>query len=265
TLSLGVGCAVLAGFFLAREVRRDFRSALVWRPGARRIARLFALGLPMGLAATIDLIGFALFQLMAVKLGPVEGAATQVAIMLTSLAYMPAVGIGLAGTTLVGQSIGAGDRAWAAKVGNASILLSTGYMGALGVVLALAGPWLVPVFVRAGDPHAAAVVALGTTLLWLAAAYQLFDGLNIGSSFCLRGAGDVRLPAALVFFLSWVLFVPLAHALAFAPGAGWVDFLPQLGLGILGAWGAAVGYVMVLGLTLFLRWRSGAWRRIVLG
>jgi MATE family multidrug resistance protein len=264
TVSLVVGCALLTGFFLAKDVRRDFKSALVWRPDARRIVRLFALGLPMGLAATIDLIGFSLFQLMTVKLGAVQGAATQVAIMLTSLAYMPAVGIGLAGTTLVGQSIGAGDRSWAAKVGNASILLAVGYMGTLGVLLALAGPWLMPVFVPESDPNAAAVVKLGVTLLWLAAAYQLFDGLNIGSSFCLRGTGDVRFPAAMVFVLSWVLFVPLAHSLAFAPGEGWVDFLPQFGFGIVGAWAAAIGYMVTLGTTLYLRWRSGAWRRIVL-
>ena len=264
TLSLVVGGALLAGFFLSQDVRREFKSALMWRPDARRIARLFALGLPMGLAATIDLIGFSLFQLMTVKLGAVQGAATQVAIMLTSLAYMPAVGIGLAGTTLVGQSIGAGDRSWAAKVGNASIKLAVGYMGALGVLLALAGPWLMPIFVPESDPNGAAVVALGTTLLWLAAAYQLFDGLNIGSSFCLRGTGDVRFPAVMVLVLSWLLFVPLAHSLAFAPGEGWVDFLPQFGFGILGAWVAAIGYMVTLGTTLFLRWRSGAWRSISL-
>ena len=93
---------------------------------------------------------------------------------------------------------------------------------------------------------------------------RVFDGLNNGSSFCLRGTGDVKFPAVLVFVLSWVLFVPLAHSLAFAPGEGWVDFLPQFGLGILGAWAAAIGYMVTLGTTLCLRWRSGAWRRIVL-
>ena len=57
-------------------------------------------------------------------------------------------------------------------------------------------------------------------LLWIAAGYQLFDGLNLGSGFSLRGAGDVRVPALLFFALSWGVFVPLAHALSFEPGAG---------------------------------------------
>ena len=72
--------------------------------------RIVALGLPMGLFPAADLIGLAMFQLMQVGLGAVAGAATQIVMMMTSIAYMPAVGIAIAGTTLVGQSIGAGDR-----------------------------------------------------------------------------------------------------------------------------------------------------------
>ena len=79
---------------------------------------------------------------------------------------------------------------------------------------------------------------------------------------CLRGAGDVRVPAALVLPLSLLLFAPLAHALTFAPGQGWVHFLPQFGYGAVGGWCAVVVYGVMLGSTLYLRWRSRAWQRI---
>ena len=69
----------------------------------------------------------------------------------------------------------------------------------------------------------------------------------------------------MVIVLSWFLFVPAAHALAFAPGQGYVDFLPQFGLGAVGGWLAALLYVFGLGTVLFLRWRSGAWQKIRLG
>ena len=135
---------------------------------------------------------------MQVRLGTADGAATQIVMILTSLAYMPGFGIALAGTTLVGQSIGAGDRDWARRLGNRVILLAACYMGGVGVLLALAGPWLLPLFTGAHDAAAAEVVALGTRLLWIAAGYQFFDGLNLGSGFCLRGAGDAVVPALLV-------------------------------------------------------------------
>ncbi len=56
--------------------------------------------------------------------------------------------------------------------------------------------------------------------------------------------------------------MPLAHALIFAPGAGWVHFLPQFGYGAVGGWVAVLVYIIVLGSTLLLRWRSRAWQRI---
>ena len=138
------------------------------------------------------------------------------------------------------------------------------YMGAIGVLIAATGPWVLPFFTNRTDPQSAFVVARGCELLWIAAGFQLFDGFNISSSACLRGAGDVRLPAVMVLALSWLLFVPLAHSLSFAPGAGWVAWLPQFGLGAVGGWFAALIYVCCLGLMLFLRWRSGAWASIAL-
>jgi MATE family multidrug resistance protein len=116
--------------------------------------------------------------------------------------------------------------------------------------------------VNQADAQAAAVVELGTTLLWIAAGYQLFDGLNLASGFALRGAGDAYVPAALALLLSWGFFVPLAHALSFAPGAGFVDWLPQFGFGAVGGWSALLVYVILLSVALFLRWRSAAWQKI---
>jgi MATE family multidrug resistance protein len=100
--------------------------------------------------------------MMQVRLSTIDGATTQIVMMLTSIAYMPGFGIALAGTTLVGQSIGAGDRSWARRVGTYVILLAACYMGGAGVLIALGGPWLLPVFVSTQDVQAVPIVALGT-------------------------------------------------------------------------------------------------------
>jgi MATE family multidrug resistance protein len=259
-----VGLALGIALFLSPALRRECGTHRHWKPRGAGLRRLYALGLPMGLFPAVDLTGLALFQAMLVGLGSVAGAATQIVMMMTSIAYMPAVGIASAGTTLVGQSIGAGDRDWAYKVGNAAIRFNVTYMGLVSLVLALAGPWLLPQFVSPHDPDARAVVELGRALLWIAAAYQIFDGFNLGAGFCLRGAGDVRVPTLLVVLLSWCCFVPLVHVLSFAPGEGLVGFLPQLGFGATGGWSALLGYTFLLGGAMFLRWRSGAWRRMQL-
>jgi MATE family multidrug resistance protein len=256
------GLLMGVALFLRADYRRRYRSHVTWQPHGARMLQQLRLGVPMGLSPAADLLGFAIFQMMQTRLGTAGGAATQMVVMLTSLAYMPGFGIASAGTTLVGQSTGAGAREWAQRVGNRVILLAALYMGGIGVLIALGGPWVLPLFAGAHDADSADAVALGVQLLWFAAAYQFFDGLNLGSSMCLRGAGDVRVPAALVLLIALLLFAPLAHSLTFAPGEGWVDFLPQYGYGAIGGWVAVLVYVIVLGSTLFLRWRSRAWQAI---
>ncbi|MGA0028013.1 MAG: MATE family efflux transporter, partial [Steroidobacteraceae bacterium] len=216
--ALGVVVALILVF---RVDRARLRPTLTWRPSGRLIWRQFRLGVPMAGTAASDLLAVSLFQLMQVRIGAVDGAATQIVMVATSLSYMPGIGLALAGTTLVGQAIGAGDRDWAARLGSGMIRLVSLWMGGLGLLLALCGPWLTPLFVNASDPNATAVISLSLTLLWIAAIYQFADGLNFGSSFCLRGAGDVNVPAVVVFGLGATVFVPLSYLLTFAPGQGW--------------------------------------------
>jgi len=95
-----VGLVFALSSFLGEPMRRVFHTGRTWRRPMLR--RQFVDGLPMGLSTTADLVGLALFQLMLVTASNTAGAATQIVMMLTSVAYMPAIGIGLAGTTLVG-------------------------------------------------------------------------------------------------------------------------------------------------------------------
>jgi multidrug resistance protein, MATE family len=257
-----LGFLVGVVIFLSLRYRKTYRTHLTWRPRRRALFQQLRMGFPMGLVPAADIMGFALFQIMQTRLSAVDGATSQMVMMISALAYMPGMGIAFAGTTLVGQAIGAGDRAWAARLGNHIIALTALVMGGIGVLLAAAGPWVLPLFAGNSGAETAGVIALGTQLLWLAAAYQLFDGLNLGSGFCLRGAGDAVVPATIVMVISGLMFVPLTHMLTFAPGQGWFDFLPQLGWGALGGWWAVVVYLLVLGSTLFARWKSGAWQRI---
>ena len=109
----------------------------------------------MGAMYAADLFGMALFSLMQVRLGQVDGATTQIVVMLTSIAYLPGVGLALAGTTLVGQAIGAGDRDWARRLGNRVIVRHDGLHGrGRRAARGAGGPWVMPLFVSSGDPQA---------------------------------------------------------------------------------------------------------------
>jgi MATE family multidrug resistance protein len=255
-----LGLVVALTWFMSHRYRARYRPHLSWRPHWPRVLGQFHFGLPMGLMVAADLLGFSIFQVMMVRLGAVPGAATQLVMVLTAFAYLPGVGIAMAGTTLVGQAIGAGDPHWAYRLGNHSIVLAACVMGGMGLLLALTAPWLLQMFVNSGDAEAGQVIALGLKLVWFAAVYQFFDGLNLGSALCLRGAGDARVPALLVLGVSWLVFLPLAQLFAFAPGAGWFSGLPGLGWGATGGWLAVIIYMTIAGTLLWLRWRSRVWQ-----
>jgi multidrug resistance protein, MATE family len=259
-----VGLLLALWLFLRGRIGRQYRSALTWRPRLSLIRAQLLVGLPIGVMYGADVLGLAMSQMMIAQTSSVGAAATQIVMALTSMAYMPTVGVALAGTTLVGQSIGAGSRDWANRLGNVVIVMCAAFMACVAVLLILVGPWVLPLFVSSGGLQAKEVVTLGLLLLWPAAAYQIFDGLYCGAGFCLRGAGDTRVPAATALVLSWFIFVPLAHTLIFAPGQGWVDGLPQFGLGARGGWLALMCYVTLLGSSMLWRWRQGVWRKLSL-
>ena len=264
--NLAQACGLLVGLalMLTGEVSRRYRSRLTWRPRWAVVRRQLAVGFPVGVMFGADVLGLALMQLMVASVGAAGAAATQVVIMLTSIAYMPTLGVATAGATVVGQAIGAGERDWAARVGNVVIAVCATLMLSIATLLLLAGPWVMPWFLASADRASAEAVGVALGMLWFAAAYQLFDGIYFGSSFCLRAAGDTRVPALTALGLSWLLFVPLSHALVFAPGEGWIDGMPQLGLGAQGGWIALMCYAILLGSAMGLRWRSGRWRGISL-
>lgn len=260
-IAQALGLLLAFAILLSPRFAASHRTRLTCRPDFALVLRMLRVGLPVGVMYGADVFGVALFQLMVARVGSAEAAATQIVMMLTSIAYLPTLGLATAGTTLVGQAIGAGDRDWAARLGTRVVLLCSALMTCIALAFLVGGPWILPLFLESGDAAAAATLAIGLVVLWPAAAYQAFDGLYFGSSFCLRAAGDTRVPALTALLASWGLFVPAAHMLIFAPGEGWVPGLPQAGLGAFGGWLALMAYATLLGTTIFLRWRSGRWRR----
>ena len=147
--------------------------------------------------------------------------------------------LGVAFAVRVGQALGRGDTRAAAHSGWTAIALGAGFMTLAGLVLLLA-PRLV---VRICTPDAA-VMKLGKTLLTVAAAFQLFDGVQTVSTGALRGAGDTRTPMLTHLAAYWGVGLPLGYFLCF--GWGW---------GAAGLWTGLCVALILIGLTLGLAWR----------
>lgn len=87
----------------------------------------------------------------------------------------------------------------------------------------------------------ASVIEAGAKLLSIAAAFQLFDGIQTVTTGALRGSGKTRIPMAANFIAYWVLGLPAGYALCFH--AHW---------GIVGLWiGLSIGLVIVAAVVLY--------------
>jgi MATE family multidrug resistance protein len=229
------------------------RSALAERfatqfavPNPVDIRRFVRTGLPIGGQWMIDMASFAVFTTLVARMGDTQMAASQAFVMLLSMSFMQAIGISVAGSTLVGRYIGAEDLTAATQSFRSSLKFA-GILGSAIAALFLAVPELL-MRVFTADPE---VIALGEPLVRLGALFQLVDAFGIVASGSLRGAGDTRWPFLAQSVLAWGLFVPLAYLLGVT-----------LEGGLISAWIGGTVYVLVLSATLVWRFRSGAWQRI---
>jgi MATE family multidrug resistance protein len=165
---------------------------------------------------------------------------------------MPAFGLASGGAILVGQAIGArrGDQVGALV--RLTFVVAAIWQSLVALTY-LAAPDLV-LSAFAQDPGSAeALLAAGRRMLVLSATWQLFDAAANVLAEALRAAGDTRFTMWARVLVSWVVW---------APGS-WIS-VRVLGGGDAAAVAWLVLYLAVLALVLFLRFRSGAWRRIAL-
>jgi multidrug resistance protein, MATE family len=213
--ALGAGIAnSVASFVLAAWVVAS-AWALRRETGGRalRIGSVVRLGLPLGLQLLAEIGVFSLVALLAGRLGRVTVSAHHIAIGLASFTFMGALGIGGATAVRVGYAVGEGRsprRAGLVGIGVGTLFMS----GSALLFLVLRRP-LVAAFTS--DPD---IAALGADLLIIAAAFQLFDGIQAVAAGALRGAADVRFSFAANVAAHWFVGLPLALWLGFSCGLG---------------------------------------------
>ncbi|MBM3991679.1 MAG: MATE family efflux transporter [Planctomycetes bacterium] len=229
-------------------MRRGRVCEQAWIPWSRAaldpaaLRAILAVGVPIGLHFAAEIWGFHIAGLWAGWLGKHELAANSVVLNLASISFMLPLGVGLATATRVGNLVGLA-RARDAQVAAWSALgLGAGLMALCAATFLLAGEPLVASYTD--DP---AVLALAMATLPIAAAFQLFDGLQVVAAGVLRGIGRTT-PTALANLLGYyALGLPLGYHLAFARGLGLVGIWWGVACGLAVVAASLVGWVAIRG------------------
>ena len=195
---------------------------------AARLRQLLALGLPAASQMGAEVGVFALATALSGTLDPISSAAHQIALNMAGVAFMIPLGLGSAGAVRVGHAVGAGDRPRASAAAWTAILLTVGFMLFAASVFVLVPRQLIGLFSKDAD-----VLSVGSSLLFLAAIFQLFDGIQGVITGTLRGIGDTRTPMVVNLVAHWVLGLPTSYLLCFVIGWGVYGLWVGLSLGLI--------------------------------
>ena len=252
----GVGCAwasMLCVWFnlggLVWWMRRSPAYASTWpfthweKPNRAEISRLLHLGLPIGVTYFAECSAFSLIALLVAKFGSTQVAAHQIALNFSSLTFMVPLSIGLALLTRVGQALGAGDPVAARYRSWVGVGAAVGFSMLSALLMALFNQQIASAYT-----NDAGVAALAASLLFLAAIFQISDGLQVSTSCAIRGYKVTRTPMAIHLTAFWVVSLPLGCVLGLAPS--WAPWHPELPMKAQGFWIALIMGLSVAGVAL---------------
>ncbi|MEJ2384683.1 MAG: MATE family efflux transporter [Xanthomonadales bacterium] len=243
TFSLYVGTAIYFVFALRRARDAGFLQGM---PSRATLLQQFRLSLPSSLQQLFFAAGLVTLVWIVDRIGTAEVAATNILMTFHITALLPAFGVALAATTLVGNALGRGDVEDAARWGWNCAALTFVYGAALSLVLIPLAEPVLGLFLTNPETRRLAVLPM---VLW--ASMIAFDTMGMVLMNALIGAGDTRRAMWISLLWQWLFFLPLAWL------AG-----PVLGFGLLGVWAVNALYRAGQALSSIQQWQGRKWTQM---
>lgn len=254
----GAGYAILAGeavgFVLALFVffvvkHKQFHTRTWVRARASEVKELGGESFKLGLQEFSMSLSMFIFTMFVARLGTTALAANEIALNVMAFGFMPAFAFGATATIMVGQEVGRGEPLKGRRAGTDVAIMGSTFILLLGAAeFVFAEP-----IARLYNSTEAEVFHLAGILIMTSAFLQLFDALYNFYAGALRGIGDTTFLMRASLVTSWLIFVPLAYV-----------FIYMFEWGSIGAWLSLYLYLMVLGISLMVRFYRTDWSGITI-
>ena len=205
-LSFVIGALLLIVFWRTNQLPVRYSSIL--HLDLMRVKEIFKVGLPAALEQVIFQAGITAFLILVALYGTEAYAAYGIGVQILSFAFVIGFGFSIAGATLVGQHLGAGNPNQARRAGWGAMRLSIVSMTFFGILIAFFAEPLARYMIDNDE-----VVRLSVVFIWLLGSMQPLMAIEFSLGGALRGAGDTKTP--LVITLTCLLFIRVSLALIF--------------------------------------------------
>lgn len=189
--------------------------SFIRKPEWEYLKEILQVGVPIGISSTMEVTMFAIVSLLMGSLSAVAVAGHQVAINFAAMTFMVPFGLSTAITTRVGNAVGKGSIQAARHRGYVGIGLATLFMIIAAVIIAMLPDLIANMYTQ--DPE---VQSVAISLLYMAAIFQISDGLQVSGYGALRGLKDTTIPMIVNFIAYWLVGLPLGYYLGLVRGIG---------------------------------------------
>ena len=245
-ISFSIGVGVLMYMWIKQRFRVKHVSGGWWR--RQRLRQLLDIGYPAALEQGVFQVGFFIFLMLIGNFYGTEAfAAYNIGVNLLAVCMTVGFGFSIAGSTLVGQHLGANDHDGAARSGWRALLLAILSMGGLGALIVVVADELAAFFL--GD--ASLTITYTVQFIYVLGAAMPLMAVEFALGGALRGAGDTRFPLMATIIGLLVMRCGLAAIATY------------LGLAVVYVYAALIGDYMVKGAMLVWRFRRGKWKTVV--
>ncbi|MCH8494483.1 MAG: MATE family efflux transporter [Balneolales bacterium] len=196
-------------------------------PDPKYIGELLRIGVPIGVSMTMEVSMFAVIGLIMGSLGTYAVAAHQIALNFASITFMLAFGLSAAITVRVGQVAGRSGIQQTRFSGFTGISVSTLFMCFTALLMYLLPNQIVGLYTNDED-----LITLAVNLIYMAAIFQVSDGLQVSGSGALRGLKDTKVPMIVNLIAYWIIGLPLGYYLGimrnWGPEGLWIGLIAGL-------------------------------------
>ncbi len=210
----------VAYIYIDKDAKRFDMFENWWRPHWDRLKDVIVLGWPISITTIFEGMLFNSCVILMGLIGVMEVAAYQIALNVSSLAFMFPFGLSMAGAVRVGLAKGAGNPQAVRRSGLITIFTCVGAIMLFALPIALWPEGVSALYLNIEAADNAKVVLIVAAFLPIAATFMFFDAVQVAANQCLRGLKDVNLPMIFTAISYWGIGFPVAYYLGLKTSVG---------------------------------------------